>query len=167
MLAVISYLTGDLRATVMICVMVMLGIVLRFVQESARRQRRRKAQGHGQHHRHGVRGRRKARRCRCKELVPGDVVQLSAGRHGAGGRAAASGQGPVRQPGRADRRVHAGGEDRRQPAGTTVHRTRWRCPTSCFLGTNVESGTATAVVVQTGRETYFGSLASSIVGSAQ
>jgi Mg2+-importing ATPase len=37
-------------------------------------------------------------------------------------------------------------------------------PNVCFLGSNVESGTATAVVVQTGHETYFGSLASSIVG---
>lgn len=34
----------------------------------------------------------------------------------------------------------------------------------CFLGTNVETGSATAVVVQTGKETYFGALASSIVG---
>jgi len=34
----------------------------------------------------------------------------------------------------------------------------------CFLGTNVVSGTATAVVVATGPHTYFGSLAKSIVG---
>ena len=34
----------------------------------------------------------------------------------------------------------------------------------CFLGTNVVSGTATAVVVATGPHTYFGSLARSIVG---
>lgn len=37
-------------------------------------------------------------------------------------------------------------------------------PNLCFLGTNVETGSATAVVVQTGKDTYFGSLASSIVG---
>ncbi len=35
----------------------------------------------------------------------------------------------------------------------------------CFMGTNVVSGTATAVVVATGGRTYFGSLAKSIVGS--
>ncbi len=34
----------------------------------------------------------------------------------------------------------------------------------CFLGSNIESGTGTAVVVQTGSSTYFGSLANSIVG---
>lgn len=35
----------------------------------------------------------------------------------------------------------------------------------CFMGTNVVSGTATAVVVSTGADTYFGSLAKEIVGS--
>jgi Mg2+-importing ATPase len=35
----------------------------------------------------------------------------------------------------------------------------------CFMGTNVVSGTATAVVVATGARTYFGSLAKAIVGS--
>jgi Mg2+-importing ATPase len=34
----------------------------------------------------------------------------------------------------------------------------------CFMGTNVVSGTATAIVVATGPRTYFGSLAKSIVG---
>ncbi|MDA4633148.1 HAD-IC family P-type ATPase, partial [Escherichia coli] len=38
-------------------------------------------------------------------------------------------------------------------------------PNICFMGTNVVSGTATAVVVATGSRTYFGSLAKSIVGS--
>ncbi|WP_448604322.1 magnesium-translocating P-type ATPase [Thermoleptolyngbya sp.] len=37
-------------------------------------------------------------------------------------------------------------------------------PTICFMGTNVVSGTATAVVVSTGDRTYFGSLAKNIVG---
>ncbi|VTR29253.1 Magnesium-transporting ATPase, P-type 1 [Serratia fonticola] len=35
----------------------------------------------------------------------------------------------------------------------------------CLMGTNVASGTATAVVVATGGRTYFGSLAKSIVGT--
>jgi Mg2+-importing ATPase len=37
-------------------------------------------------------------------------------------------------------------------------------PNICFLGSNVESGTATAVVIHTGDQTYFGSLAASIIG---
>ncbi|MEG0558751.1 MAG: HAD-IC family P-type ATPase, partial [Comamonas sp.] len=36
-------------------------------------------------------------------------------------------------------------------------------PNICFMGTNVVSGTATAVVVATGAETYFGSLARNVV----
>jgi Mg2+-importing ATPase len=38
------------------------------------------------------------------------------------------------------------------------------CPNICFLGTNVVSGTATAVVIATGSRSYFGSLAKAIVG---
>jgi Mg2+-importing ATPase len=40
-------------------------------------------------------------------------------------------------------------------------------PNLCFLGSNVESGSATAVVIHTGDRTYFGSLAASIVGQRQ
>ncbi|MGL6069477.1 MAG: magnesium-translocating P-type ATPase, partial [Sediminibacterium sp.] len=35
----------------------------------------------------------------------------------------------------------------------------------CFMGTNVVSGTATAIVVNTGDQTYFGSLSQAIVGN--
>jgi len=38
-------------------------------------------------------------------------------------------------------------------------------PNICFMGTNVVSGTAQAVVVSTGPRTYFGSLAKAIVGT--
>lgn len=38
-------------------------------------------------------------------------------------------------------------------------------PNICFMGTNVVSGTATAIVVATGPRTYFGSLAKAISGS--
>ncbi|WP_207229432.1 magnesium-translocating P-type ATPase [Ktedonosporobacter rubrisoli] len=34
----------------------------------------------------------------------------------------------------------------------------------CFMGTNVVSGTATAAVVSTGKQTFFGSMASSVLG---
>ncbi|MEN6410622.1 MAG: magnesium-translocating P-type ATPase, partial [Anaerolineaceae bacterium] len=37
----------------------------------------------------------------------------------------------------------------------------------CFLGSNVESGSGTAVVVDTGSNTYFGTLATSIVGERE
>ena len=40
-------------------------------------------------------------------------------------------------------------------------------PNICFLGSNVESGSATAVVICTGGQTYFGSLAAGIIGQRQ
>ena len=40
-------------------------------------------------------------------------------------------------------------------------------PNICFLGSNVESGSATSVVIHTGPRTYFGSLAASIVSERQ
>ncbi len=40
-------------------------------------------------------------------------------------------------------------------------------PNICFLGSNVESGSTTAVVIHTGDQTYFGSLAASIIGERQ
>jgi Mg2+-importing ATPase len=40
-------------------------------------------------------------------------------------------------------------------------------PNLCFLGSNVESGSATAVAIHTGDRTYFGSLAASIVGQRE
>ena len=40
-------------------------------------------------------------------------------------------------------------------------------PNLCFLGSNVESGSATAVVIHTGDRTYLGSLAASIVGQRE
>jgi Mg2+-importing ATPase len=40
-------------------------------------------------------------------------------------------------------------------------------PDLCFQGSNVESGAGTAVVILTGGETYFGALASSIVGERE
>ena len=49
-LGVISFLTGDLRAMVVIFVMVVLGVVLRFYQEMRADQRGREAQGDGQQH---------------------------------------------------------------------------------------------------------------------
>jgi len=42
-----------------------------------------------------------------------------------------------------------------------------KMPSIFFLGSNVESGTGTALVVKTGSETYFGSLATSITGARQ
>src|SRR5450759_548848 len=78
LLGVISFLTGDMRATIVILTMVILGIILRYVQES-------RADNAAEQLKAMVRttttvirdGQRKE--IPLKDLVPGDIVALSAG----------------------------------------------------------------------------------------
>ncbi len=161
LLGVISFLTGDMRATIVILTMVILGIILRYVQES-------RADNAAEQLKAMVRttttvirdGQRKE--IPLKDLVPGDIVALSAG---------------DMIP--ADVRLVSAKDLFLNQAALTgeslpVEKTQALVDASvenplemtniCFLGSNIESGTGTAVVVQTGSGTYFGSLASSIVG---
>jgi magnesium-transporting ATPase (P-type) len=94
-LGVLSCLTDDLRATAVICLMVLLGVVLRFYQEM--------------------------RADNTSEKLKANL-------------ASANIQNPL------------------------------DLPNICFLGSNVESESATDVVVHIGDRTYFGSLATCIIG---
>jgi P-type Mg2+ transporter len=51
------------------------------------------------------------------------------------------------------------------PTPRNLARSPLEVETACFMGTNVVSGTATAVVVATGDATYFGAMARDIVGA--
>ncbi|MCX6545810.1 MAG: magnesium-translocating P-type ATPase [Acidobacteria bacterium] len=163
-LAALSYLTGDLRATVVILVMVALGIVLRFVQEMradhAAESLRAMVSNTATLVRDG-----KEEEVALKLLVPGDIIRLAAG---------------DMVP--ADVRVISAKDLFLNQAALTgeavpVERTAGPAPANienpldlfnlCFLGSNVESGSATAVVIHTGDHTYFGSLAARIVGQRQ
>ena len=97
-----------------------------------------------------------------KELVPGDVVKLSAGDMIPGDvrliaakdlfiiQATLTGESlPVEKTDARDPRTNV----------SSIEHTNL-----CFLGTSVESGSATAVVVATGAQTYFGKMASSLAG---
>src|SRR5262249_24563021 len=97
-----------------------------------------------------------------QELVPGDIVKLSAGDMVPGDvrlisakdlfviKATLTGESlPVEKTDAADRR------DNVSPIEHT---------NICFLGTSVESGSATGVIISTGAETYFGKVAKSITG---
>jgi Mg2+-importing ATPase len=97
-----------------------------------------------------------------KELVPGDVVKLSAGDMIPGDvrlisakdlfiiQATLTGESlPVEKIAAPDPRANV------QPIEHT---------NLCFLGTSVESGSATAIILATGTQTYFGKLASSLAG---
>jgi Mg2+-importing ATPase len=163
-LGVLSFLTGDLRATVVIFVMVVLGVVLRFVQEMRADNAAEKLQAMVSNTATLVRGDKEVE-VSLKMLVPGDIIRLAAGDMVPAdvrvlsakdlflNQAALTGEAlPV--------------EKKAVPASADVQNPL-ELPNICFLGSNVESGSATAVVIHTGNGTYFGSLAARIVGQRQ
>ncbi|WP_020466466.1 magnesium-translocating P-type ATPase [Singulisphaera acidiphila] len=106
-----------------------------------------------------------------KHLVPGDVVLLSAGDMipadvvllGAKdlfvSQSILTGESlPV------EKFAHPFGTSSSQANGTVPAGHALDVPNACFMGTNVVSGTARALVVATGSATYLGRLAKSIVG---
>jgi Mg2+-importing ATPase len=98
-----------------------------------------------------------------RDLVPGRHHHLSAGDM-IPGDVRVLRKGLVRQPGNAHR------ASRFPSRSSTMPTPKANSPTelknTCFMGTSVESGTATAVVVATGVNTYLGSMADSITGEA-
>jgi Mg2+-importing ATPase len=163
-LGVLSYLTGDLRATVVIFVMVVLGVVLRFFQEMRADNAAEKLKAMVSNTATLVRD-GKEKEVPLKLLVPGDIIRLAAGDMVPAdvrvlsakdlflNQAALTGEAlPV--------------EKKAAPAPADVQNPL-DLPNICFLGSNVESGSATAVVIHTGNLTYFGSLAVSIVRQRQ
>ena len=156
-LALLSFLSADSKATVVISVMVALSTGIRFVQE-------------GRAHRaaDGLRAmvtntasvirRTKPQEIAVRELVAGDVVALSAGdmipadcrvlsaRDLFVAQAAMTGESmPV--------------EKFVEPADASAGTGALEQRNLVFMGTNVVSGTATALVVATGARSYFGTLA--------
>jgi len=163
-LGTLSYLTGDLRATIVIFIMVVLGVVLRFFQEMRADNAAEKLKAMVNTTATVVRDNVDTE-VPLKLLVPGDIIRLNAGDMVPAdlrvlsakdlflNQAALTGESlPV--------------EKKAAPAATDVQNPL-DLPDICFLGSNVESGTATGVVVHTGDRTYFGSLAASIVGQRQ
>ena len=107
-----------------------------------------------------------------RELVRGDVVRLSAGdlvpadvrlissRDLFVSQAALTGEAlPVEKYD-----TNASVTVKSTRTGTSDQSSQLDLTNICFLGTNVVSGTATAIVVGTGPRTYFGSIARAIVG---
>ena len=163
-LGVLSFLTGDQRATVVIFVMVVLGVVLRFFQEMRADHAAEKLQAMVSNTATLVRD-GKEEEVSLKMVVPGDIIRLAAGDMVPAdvrvlsakdlflNQAALTGEAlPV------EKKAAQTSADVQNPLDL---------PNICFLGSNVESGSATAVVIHTGDRTYFGSLAASIVGQRQ
>jgi Mg2+-importing ATPase len=160
-LSVISFLTGDPRAGFVMAAMVALSVGLRFWQEARADNAAEKLKAMIHVTATVVRD-ATARELPLKDLVPGDIVKLGAGDMT---------PGDVRLLSAKDLFVNQGsltGESLPVEKSTEPAPSEAAQPTDfknvCFLGTSVESGTATAVVVTTGANTYFGSMAKTLTG---
>ena len=160
-LAVITAVTGGGPGVYMILIMVILGAALRFFQEQRSDNAAEALQKMVTTTATVIRG-GDTKEVALQDIVPGDMVSLSAGDMvPADVRLVTAKDLFVSQAALTGESLPAEkNADVVDPSQTDV----LSMPNLCFLGTNVETGSATAVVVQTGKETYFGSLASSIVG---
>jgi P-type Mg2+ transporter len=160
-LAVISALTGDLRAATVMAAMVVLGVVLRFVQEARADTAAAKLKAMIRVNATVVRD-GATKEIPLAHLVPGDVVHLAAGDMiPADVRLISCKDLFVIQASLTGESFPAE-KFEVQEAGQDLGLLELK--NICFLGTSVERGTAVAVVVMTGLQTYLGSMASTIVG---
>jgi Mg2+-importing ATPase len=160
-LGVVSYLTGDMRATVVIFFMVLLGVVLRFYQEMRADNAAEKLKAMVSNTATIVRDSKEAE-LSLKMLVPGDIIRLAAGDMvPADVRVLSAKDLFLNQSTLTGESLPV--EKKADPVSADIQNPL-DLPNICFLGSNVESGSATAVVVHTGNQTYFGSLAISIIG---
>ena len=163
-LGVLSFLTGDLRATVVIFVMVVLGVVLRFVQEMRADNAAEKLKAMVSNTATLVREGKEAE-VPLRMLVPGDIIRLAAGDMvPADVRVLSAKDLFLNQSALTGESLPV---ERKADATSAAIQNPLELPNVCFLGSNVESGSATAVVIHTADRTYFGSLATSIVGQRQ
>jgi P-type Mg2+ transporter len=160
-LGIISYLTGDIRATVMILIMVILGVVLRNYQESRADKAAEKMKAMVSTTAAVIRDGIK-KEIPLSEIVPGDIVFLSVGDMV---------PADIRLLTEKDLYINQStltGEsapvEKKPTALPTSANNPLEFPNICFMGSNVVSGSATAVVVNTGKNTYFGSIAQNIIG---
>jgi len=160
-LSAISFLTGDARAGSVMAIMVALSVGLRFWQEARADAAAQKLKAMIHVTATVVRD-SAAREIPLRDLVPGDIIKLAAGDMI---------PGDVRLLSSKDLFVSQGsltGEslpvEKFHDPETKEERSPTELKNTCFMGTSVESGTATAVVVTTGVQTYLGSMAHSITG---
>jgi len=163
-LSLLSYLTGDLRAAIVILVMVVLGVVLRYFQEMRADHAAEKLKEMVSNTATLVRAGGESE-VPLGQLVPGDIIKLAAGDMvPADVRVLSAKDLFLNQSALTGEALPV--ERKAEPAGADLDNPL-DLPNICYLGSNVESGSATAVVIHTGDRTYFGSLATSIAGQRQ
>ena len=163
-LGVISIMTGDPKAAVIIAIMLVLSVLLRFIQETRADKAAEKLKAMVRTtvtvERHGEK-----KEVSLKCLVPGDIVHLSAGdlvpadlrlissRDLYSNQASLTGESlPVEK--------HA-------PPAPSSSGNVLELPNICFMGASIGSGTAVAVVIGTGTTTRFGALAADLAAQSE
>ncbi len=158
LLAAVSAWTGDLRSAAVIGSIVALATALRFVQERRSNRAAEALKALVRSHASVQRAGQPRREVPMSELVPGDLVHLAAGDMvPADCRLLASKDLFVNQSAMTGESLpaekHAGARSVPPQADALA------LDNLVFLGSNVVSGTARALVVATGRDTFFGQLA--------
>lgn len=176
-LVIVSFLTEDMKGTIVLTLMVAISGVLRFVQEFRSTQAAAKLKAMVSTtatvtRRDNTFDRSRQKEVPIQQLVPGDIVHLSAGDMVPAdvrlltakdlfvSQAILTGESlPVEK-------YDTLGSVVEKMATSLSHASTdpLDTPTVVFMGTNIVSGTAMAVVVATGSQTYFGSLAKNLVG---
>ncbi len=177
-LGVLSYLTGDIRAVIVISVMVTISALLRFFQEFRSNQAALALQAI-------VRTRATVERVNdateeepapvptrrelpIESIVPGDIVHVSAGDMlPADVRFLSSKDLFISQSALTGEAIPVEKTDavlEENGSAAAAHTSLPDLRNIGFMGTSVVSGTASAVVVATGDHTYFGSMAKGLVG---
>lgn len=170
LLAVISYYTEDLTAAIIIGAMVILSTLLRFVQETRSNQAAASLQALVSNTATVLRratpdGTPTRMELPMKVLVPGDMILLSAGDMiPADLRLLSAKDLFINQSAMTGESLPV---EKFPDAGTGTSFAALERPELCFMGTNVVSGTATAVVISTGAMTYFGALAERVIAPEQ
>jgi Mg2+-importing ATPase len=160
-LATVSFATGDISGGTVMTLMLILGVVLRFVQESRADAAAAKLKAMISVTAAVVREGQEEE-IPLNQLVPGDIVKLCAGDMiPADLRLVASRDLFVAQAALTGESLPTEKYDVRESREDVAP---LELANVCFLGTSVESGSATAVVAATGGQTYFGRMASSIIG---
>jgi Mg2+-importing ATPase len=165
-LAVVSYFLGDIRAALVIGIMVLLAVTTAFLQEhrsnEAAARLRAMVKTTVSAKRRTPAGSGTFTEVPIETLVPGDIVRLAAGDMIPAdlrlletkdlfiNQAALTGEAIP-----AEKFAHAADRHDTDP---------FDLPNMCFMGANVVSGYATGVIVRTGAHTFFGRLADEIAG---
>ncbi|MCC3372275.1 magnesium-translocating P-type ATPase [Cohnella sp. REN36] len=170
-LGLFAYFTDDIKALITISTMVAVSVIITFSQEfrSARTAEKLKAMVKTTA---TVSRQLERKEIDLELLVPGDIVHLSAGDMVPAdirlisskdlhvGESALTGEAmPVEKMDTLPRGVHKVTRKQQQKPVNALELNN-----VCYMGTNVISGSATGVVVATGTRTYFGSMASTLIG---